>query len=340
MLNYSSQPKFQPATPSIRSTKGCWTCRLRKKKCDETPFKCLRCEAASLDCRYGVRPSWIESPELGRRELERIKGLVAVTASRKRAEHRAKAKSKSKSNTVSTLQLVSSSISSQTLGSGSHSCAPTVLYGEHFIVLEDQVLTATSPDGIGIQTDGSSERLGLSSWIKDHEADLIMHYLDHVFYIQFRFYVPSVATGGRGWVLSLITKTKPLYHAALSLAAFHQQSLMLQENGGSDGYLGLEELEQQHNLTLQEMQRFIQVHGESSDASSMSDVNTQILACVVQLISFEVKNHNLFFILSLTEQFRTVIQRWCQQLECPSQGRMRFSPHDLRADSTAKVFTC
>ena len=116
--------------------------------------------------------------------------------------------------------------------------------------------------------------------------------------------------------------------------------LMLQENGGSDGYLGLEELEQQHNLTLQEMQRFIQVHGESSDASSMSDVNTQILACVVQLISFEVKNHILFFILSLTEQFRTVIQRWCQQLECPSQGRMRFSPHDLRADSTAKVFTC
>ena len=290
MPNSSSQTKFQPATPSIRSTKGCWTCRLRKKKCDETPFACLRCDAASLECRYGARPSWIESPELGRRELERIKGLVAVTASRNRAEHRARAKSKSK--TASAVVLFDSFLSPESVGSESRFCVPTAAGENRSVVLEDQVLTTTSPEEVGIQKDGSSGRVELSSWIKDHEADLIMHYLDHVFYIQFRFYVPSVSTGGRGWVLSLITKTKPLYHAALSLAAFHQQSLMLQENGGSDNCLSLVELEQQHNLTLQEMQRYIQVRCKSSDTSSVSDVNVQILACVVQLISFEVRNYD------------------------------------------------
>ncbi|PVH82236.1 hypothetical protein DL98DRAFT_653303 [Cadophora sp. DSE1049] len=288
VIDPESRPQLPK--PSIRSTNGCWTCRLRKKKCDETPSACLRCEAASLECRYGAKPCWIESPELGKRELERIKGLVAVTASRKRAEHRARVRSKTKSAPLA----VKSPSLLQEFGSEYESHLQAAVNKEHRTVWEYQAPNASQPDGSGLQDNADSPpRLELSSWIKDHEANLIMHYLDHVFYIQFRFYVPSVAAGGRGWVLSLITKTKPLYHAALSLAAFHQQSLMLQENGEwdeswDDDRLGLGELEKQHNLTLQEMQRFIQAHSVRSDRMAVLDHNVQILACVVQLISFEL----------------------------------------------------
>ena len=132
-----------------------------------------------------------------------------------------------------------------------------------------------------------SEPTWLSTWVKDQEANLIMHYLDHVFYIQFRFHTPSIAAGGRGWFLSLLTRTKPLYHAALSLSAFHQQSLMLLEQGGEEtDYLN--ELELQHNLTLKELQVFISAQSSSSSTDTAFYRNVQILACVVQLISFEV----------------------------------------------------
>jgi len=47
----------------------------------------------------------------------------------------------------------------------------------------------------------------------DREFELLMHYLDHVFALQFRFHSPSVASGGRGWLLWLLNDTLPLRHA-------------------------------------------------------------------------------------------------------------------------------
>ena len=108
----------------------------------------------------------------------------------------------------------------------------------------------------------------------------MMHYLDHVFFIQFRFYTPPVSTGGRGWLLSLLAQTKPLYHAALSLSA------CLAQEGGETQTDYLQELERHHNLTLKELQVFIQA--QSEHASTAVRGNVQILACMVLLISFEV----------------------------------------------------
>lgn len=49
-----------------------------------------------------------------------------------------------------------------------------------------------------------------------------MHFLDHVFPLQYPVYKPGIQEGGRGWLLSALTQTKPLYHAALSLSAYHR----------------------------------------------------------------------------------------------------------------------
>ncbi|OAA75083.1 Zn(2)-C6 fungal-type DNA-binding domain protein [Akanthomyces lecanii RCEF 1005] len=49
-----------------RSRKGCWTCRTKKVKCDETRPKCLRCIRLRLFCDYeprDKRPSCDESPD-------------------------------------------------------------------------------------------------------------------------------------------------------------------------------------------------------------------------------------------------------------------------------------
>jgi hypothetical protein len=121
------------------------------------------------------------------------------------------------------------------------------------------------------------------------EAELLMHYLDHVFALQFRFHTPSVANGGRGWLLWLLTETKPLYHAALSLGALHQHSLLARSARGQQYHDTLNELNEHHNRALQELQIFLQSSYEvSTGAGSGRKRRLQILACGVSFLSFEL----------------------------------------------------
>jgi hypothetical protein len=76
---------------------------------------------------------------------------------------------------------------------------------------------------------------GSTSIIPANEAVLLMHYLDNVFPLQFPMYKPSFIDGGRGWFLSLLLRTKPLYHAALALASFHTGTLYIAARQERDG---------------------------------------------------------------------------------------------------------
>jgi hypothetical protein len=55
------------------------------------------------------------------------------------------------------------------------------------------------------------------------EDELFMHYLDQVFHIQYPFY-PSFNGKGRGWLFSVLRRTKSAYHGALALSQYHQYS--------------------------------------------------------------------------------------------------------------------
>ncbi len=257
-------------TVAIRSTRGCWTCRLRKKKCDEVSPGCHRCASVNLTCHYGPKPSWIENPLLGKEELQRIKVIVRASASRKRTAYREKARSSSNLSPASSIYPPSPQSYDQ-FDRTAHQDSSNNGTQMH--------LEANPKDVVARKQRNKPE---------GNAADLMMHYLDHVFYIQFRFFAPSVSTGGRGWLLSLLNKTKPLYHAALSLSAFHQQSLLSLEEVDQTQTDYLDELERHHNLALEELQLFIRSHSVSMNNTGALGGNVQILACMVQLISFEV----------------------------------------------------
>lgn len=58
-----------------RSRSGCYTCRLRRKKCDEvTPF-CSACQHLGLECEY-KRPIWWSNNDARRRNKEDIKIII------------------------------------------------------------------------------------------------------------------------------------------------------------------------------------------------------------------------------------------------------------------------
>jgi hypothetical protein len=68
----------------LRSKLGCWTCRLRKKKCDEERPLCSVCTSLSISCYgYGPKPGWMNDPEQERAVANSLKEIVKHTSRHK-----------------------------------------------------------------------------------------------------------------------------------------------------------------------------------------------------------------------------------------------------------------
>ncbi|KFY10704.1 hypothetical protein V491_07511 [Pseudogymnoascus sp. VKM F-3775] len=119
------------------------------------------------------------------------------------------------------------------------------------------------------------------------DTELLMHYLDHVFPLQFPVYKPSVVAGGRGWLLSILTTTKPLYYATISLAAYHRRSILCREGTSKDNSLDLESLERRYARTLSELRQYLKKIGDENEARTQVQ-NINILSCLAMLISLEM----------------------------------------------------
>lgn len=68
-----------PSEPSgKRSQKGCWTCKLRRKKCDENHPICESCGSLGITCDgYGPKPDWMDRGPLEREMARKVKMTVA-----------------------------------------------------------------------------------------------------------------------------------------------------------------------------------------------------------------------------------------------------------------------
>ncbi len=56
-----------------RSYRGCWTCRLRRKKCDEGLPVCAGCASLDIDCQYGdQKPRWMDGGERQKQKAQEI----------------------------------------------------------------------------------------------------------------------------------------------------------------------------------------------------------------------------------------------------------------------------
>jgi hypothetical protein len=62
---------------ATRSLNGCWTCRLRRKKCDESHPSCSTGISLKLICYgYGPRPDWMDRGKLETDQTKRVKQIV------------------------------------------------------------------------------------------------------------------------------------------------------------------------------------------------------------------------------------------------------------------------
>lgn len=62
--------------PKMRSKNGCWTCRLRKKKCSEEKDKCVNCLRMQIPCDYNTdKPAYMATGESKKLKLLEIKSI-------------------------------------------------------------------------------------------------------------------------------------------------------------------------------------------------------------------------------------------------------------------------
>ncbi|CAI7641023.1 unnamed protein product [Penicillium bialowiezense] len=225
---------------------GCWTCRVRHKKCDITTPICRECSDRSVHCHgYGPKPAWMDGGSEEKKERSRIKAAINQHVRRiRKMHHRAKSAQAD---------------------------------------LETQSVTAAAVTGI--DDDPNLAAIGTSNQntIFDPQAAcLLMHYLDQVFAWQFPNFRSNSRLGNRGWLLYLLTKRGPLYHAILSLSSLHQSAIL----GNEEEYQQKEKALEHHSRALREFCNFM---GE--ERGRLLDDNARLaefLACSLIMISCEV----------------------------------------------------
>lgn len=256
-----------------RSQFGCWTCRVRKKKCDETYPTCSCCSTRGIMCHgYGPRPEWLDG---GEREKTVVEKLKRVIKENRRKERLANSKHPNQYNTGTSLRsgaVGNTAESSPAISTSSASAEICQTRPQRYDLESISTLALPTPPQRSLED------------AKEIETTLLMNYLDHVFPIQFNCYTPPVTELGRGWLLALLTRTKPLYHAALALSAFYMHSILLNTGRKISSDRQWEQMEMHYSLAFRELQP--QITGLKDSPNLKSAIET--LACVIQLISFEV----------------------------------------------------
>jgi len=288
-----------------RSKGGCWTCKLRKKKCDESRPMCSVCRSFGITCYgYGVRPSWMTG---GAEEKEIVKDLrlkVKGATSRKK-KSRGKAGFHAQQDPMiieapASRQISPSLDAASTLSQPMDSSWSLSIATSSVIEWPPTPVAGSPSSNVyaaqpGIINSSGSYHLPSGhhgAHLNEDEVGLWMHYLDNTFPLQFPFYKPTTKDGGRGWLFLIVMQTEPLYHAVLSVASYHQHYELLYGHLEYDMIKSCPRLDEQlrrYTLSLHKFQSYLEKSTSNQNPMSKPDC-LRLLACIVFLISLEVSD--------------------------------------------------
>lgn len=285
-----------------RSKGGCWTCKLRKKKCDERHPVCSICRSFGILCYgYGVRPSWMTGGAEEKKIVKDLRLKVKEATSQKR-------KSRGQGGPLAQqdpmhIEAPDSRQISPSLDAGGSLTQPVdppwSLSRAASLVIDWPPTRVTdsslSDDAAQSGTINSSSfypspTVHHGAHFNEDEAGIWMHYLDNTFPLQFPFYKPTTKDGGRGWLFAIVMQTEPLYHAVLSVASYHQHYELLHGHMDYDSTKDCWRLNEQlrrYTLSLQKLQSYLEESISIQKPMSKPDC-LRLLACIVFLISLEV----------------------------------------------------
>ncbi|KAJ5418409.1 uncharacterized protein N7487_001959 [Penicillium crustosum] len=306
----------------MKSYSGCWTCRLRRKKCDEMRPECRICSSLQITCYYGhEKPAWMDGGAGQMAKAEEVKEEVKRAAARRRrgaqsmdaletnvAPAQAEGNATPFSDTeVDMLRLPSQPrdpASRMHVGGDPSSCSspthPSLAYTwsdggsasiSHFNASHNSAGTTPSYNGLGTLFADSSG--GQASADEEIDRRFIVFYFDHFFPFLFPFYRPPLLEGGRSWVMELAVRNKAMWHTTLCLSSYFM-SVALDNTASGHEFcktLAWERLLRQTDVTFRMLQRDLE--GVTSSAAQDLIIETsRIMGSVIQLLKFEVSAGN------------------------------------------------
>ena len=252
----------------IRSNNGCWTCRLRRKKCDETKPECIACKALEISCHFGDdKPDWMDAGPKQKEMAARIKAQVKKQASQRRDRKYLDLLEAGSKMNITERKGDDEDVSMDGSETGSDAIVRRAIqHGEPTPPASNP--THTPPPSQGDHWGESELSWHMQPFTRDPDdgspegnVHFLTVYLDYVFPYFYPFYRPPFLSGGRGWVLDVMQKKKAVYHTALSLASYFY-GYMLAQNDTEPREQCIKKmagkLQQQFEIGIKELQRDMQ----------------------------------------------------------------------------------
>ncbi|ATZ58388.1 hypothetical protein BCIN_16g01860 [Botrytis cinerea B05.10] len=198
-----------------RSSRGCWTCRLRRKKCDEHRPVCNECMTLHIStCNYGAKPVWMDGGIRQEAMTKKIKMEV-----KQHAPYRRRGKRES---TTSNLNVSIPELGDQKLTSFNASLPESGVQSEARSYTNDT--SATSIDISNVTSPVNAQKICKQVLqirpFAQSDSVLLVFYLERILPFLFPFYRPAPLHGGRAWILDLAISSPVVRQAILCQSSY------------------------------------------------------------------------------------------------------------------------
>ncbi|WAO96644.1 Zn(2)-C6 fungal-type domain-containing protein [Fusarium falciforme] len=173
----------------MRSSDGCWTCRLRRKKCDEIRPVCDTCSALNITCYFTEdKPEWMDGGPRQEEMAEKLRKEVKEQAYRRRpVRERLLHTSLPR---IPPRDLNDTPSRHKSLPDGQPEAKPSLEVTPHPRRGTDCILTAGNANN--------------TITFSRPDTFLLTFYLDNLLPFLFPFYNPSLLEGGKAWILEMM----------------------------------------------------------------------------------------------------------------------------------------
>jgi hypothetical protein len=277
-----------------KGSSACWTCRIRRKKCDCAHPVCGGCGELRITCHYQEnKPEWMDGGEKQREMVERFKAEVKHAAQRR--SQRQGQPNMGGNNFVILSEQDFGSLSTKLATQSGGLLLPTTLPDDDADISlppTDTDLNAAVKVPIRKLPVSSAEcSPSFSALCSDDEDEqfLVMTYLDYVIPYLFPHYRPPLLENGRTWMLGLLLKNQALYHTALSLSSYFVGVALAttSPDHGMTKTTSLSELQKQAGVALRMIQRDLREINNHGMQDNLIE-SAYLMGSVLQMLSYEV----------------------------------------------------
>lgn len=186
-----------------RSFNGCWTCRLRHKKCDERHQVCDACAGLRVTCYYNQeKPEWMDGGARQEEMAERLKREIKEKSHRRRGEP--------------VVHISSERVSVAEAPTGDHlMAAPDVQNASERSPVASTIWLQRGAD-CTLTSKDARENIAFTQ----PDTILLLFYLEHLFPFLFPFYCPSLLESGRAWILEMMISSPVVRQATLCQSSY------------------------------------------------------------------------------------------------------------------------